>query len=101
MKKLVMAMAKEYFNLNVDIKVKIKSGMGCYALFKGGLTSPSYPLPKTYKIDLSLDHMVLEDSIRETILHELIHAKQWEQGLPVDHGKFFMKEAKRVGIKGA
>lgn len=33
-----------------------------------------------------------------TIFHEMIHALQWQIGVPLDHGWFFWKVATKVGM---
>jgi hypothetical protein len=35
----------------------------------------------------------------ETLLHEMVHQWQFEQGLPVDHGARFRSKAREVGIE--
>jgi hypothetical protein len=34
--------------------------------------------------------------IKSTIIHEMVHCIQFIKGKPVNHGKFFKKEAKRI-----
>ncbi len=38
------------------------------------------------------------DEAEQTLLHEMIHQWQAENGQPVDHGAIFRKKARRVGI---
>ena len=37
----------------------------------------------------------------ETLLHEMVHQWQYEEGLPVDHGARFRSKAREVGIEPA
>jgi hypothetical protein len=40
-------------------------------------------------------------SVMDTLLHEMIHQWQWENGLPIDHGAGFRRKAREVGVHPA
>ncbi len=49
-----------------------------------------------YAIEVSKVLNTNSDEYKATLIHEMIHAYQFVLNLPVDHKKFFRKEAKRV-----
>jgi len=78
----------------VPIKVsgRLRSRLGYYRL---GTPDKSAPL-----IMISRRHLRRHgwDEVFETLLHEMVHQWQHENGLPVDHGPRFRAKAREVGV---
>ena len=53
------------------------------------------------EIALSRRHLRRDpwEEVEHTLLHEMVHQWQAEEGLPVDHGPGFRKKAKEVGVE--
>ena len=69
----------------------MKSRLGHYAPARHGLAA---------EIAVSRRHLG-RDGVREalhTLLHEMVHQWQDENGLPLDHGPAFRKKAREVGV---
>ena len=54
-------------------------------------------------ISISRRHLERDgwEAVAETLLHEMLHQWQCEQGMPLDHGPAFRKKARAVGITAA
>lgn len=59
-----------------------------------------FPSARTGLVLLNLYQIDDEDTLRATILHELIHAEQWCQGMNLDHGAYFQTRRKEFEAFG-
>jgi hypothetical protein len=79
----------------VEIRVsrRMKNRLGHYML------ATSTGLPP--EIAISRRHIRRDswDEVLHTLIHEMVHQWQDENGLPVDHGRHFRKKALEVGIR--
>ncbi len=53
------------------------------------------------EIAVSRAHLRLHawEEVEQTVLHEMVHQWQAENGLPVDHGRTFRRKAREVGVE--
>ena len=67
-----------------------------------GYFHPNFPEPGKCLIELSPKNYGLSDDaelLTDTLLHEMCHQVQWEQGFPLGHNHSFTTFAKSAGIK--
>jgi hypothetical protein len=78
----------------VDIAVsrRMRSRLGQYTVAGGGVAP---------EIAISRSHIRREPwvEVLHTLLHEMVHQWQAEQGLPLDHGRAFREKAREIGIE--
>ncbi len=81
--------------IEIRISHRMRSRLGQY-------TAPS-SVGDPPEIALSVVHVRRHDpdEVMHTLLHEMVHQWQAEQGLPIDHGRQFRDKAVEVGIEPA
>jgi hypothetical protein len=81
--------------IEIRVSHRMRSRLGQY-------TAPS-SVGDPPEIALSVVHVRRHDQeeVLHTLLHEMVHQWQAEQGHPIDHGRLFRRKAKEVGIEPA
>lgn len=66
-----------------------------------GEVSVDTPSGRALEIALSREHLSEHawHEVEETVLHEMVHQWQAENGFPVDHGPVFRRKAEEVGVE--
>jgi hypothetical protein len=81
----------ELARIRIRISRRMKNRLGHYMVAGGGQPA---------EIAMSLRHMERDpwDDVLQTLIHEMVHQWQDENGMALDHGQTFRAKAREVGI---
>ncbi len=87
--------ARHFNGLLADIPIRVSDRMRSRLGELRAARGPSPPI-----IVISRRHIRRHgwDAVSDTLLHEMVHQWQAEQGHPLDHGREFRRKAREVGI---